>query len=471
MMPTRLRDDLAHIFSDAAAAGPVREQAERARCVARPDARWLAELGAAAALGAYRTLALMLKAEFEADQVQHPSQPTGERTLTWRPWEQPARYHGMLSGCADPPDLEATEVLLWEQTALGCERISAAQVAALATHHAREARMLQDANSSERSEFLADKRAWLQNEHVLGELIDREKRLLDDIVHVRLAFLATYRDYPALVEAAHALARERYRWFLNDASMTDTEIDARLVSDLETQNACSRPELEPALREVLRDDLAGLRHDLASARTIERLARADLLVPADAASLERAALLFRRLARRIHPDMLRCHPQFAEISPRNLQRLEEIWRVAASLHRRRVSLDCRSLSEHITRLECFLGEVERILAHVDCFNPQYIVAGRSLAECRDYVQRASAAAAGALHALRSEIALLSLDSLVHEQRRLLGLSEDERAAESRRMRVQAAAWLDETRHLVHAMRLRAEEEALADARQMRGARP
>lgn len=468
MLPSPVSSDLAYLRQEFASNTAVRDRIDRTAMLGCPDARCMAEIGALARLGVYRTLALMLKVEYlaacAADAAHGPPSSQAQRPA-WQPWQDTARLATLLAPLPDAPDALATEVSVREQVELGCVHHGAAHVAALAARYLQGHALFAQAPAPEQTAFLLAKREWLIHAQQLAALVDRHLRLIAAVSETRFRFLALYPDYQALVVAGQRLALWRFRLALDDASLTAEEIRIAL-SQRGTGDCPIQPRLEPLLLDVLGDELGALRDDVAAMRFVVNLAQADYLVPAEDAQIALAERLRRQLAQRTHPDKLRQHPRFAAISPADAQRLSEIFQSATNTRDGQVHLDRRSLAVFTAQLQHFGREVDRILERVVLADPIFPAAGQSFEQWHEAVRQADAGAEQSLHALRDTIAQLQLDARYRREQRLVELDAAQRASEGERMRQQTRDWCDEASDIEQQMRTRGAAQTLADRRQL-----
>lgn len=468
MTTLTMASDLAYLRQECVGNAAVCDRIDRTARLARPDARCLAEIGTLGQLGVYRTLALMLKVEYQAAFIIDAATCLDATTAArrdWQPWQDVARWSSLLASLPDAPDALACEVLVREQIELGCVHSGAAQVAVLAARYEEGRALLAQASAADQTAFLFAKRAWLNHAQLLAVLVDRHLRLIDDIKEARFRFLALYPDYPVMVEAGQRLALWRFRLALDDASLTAEEI--RLVLSHRGDAACTiQPQLEPALLAVLGDEIGTLRDDVATMRFVVTLAQADRLVPADAAQIALAERLRKQLAQRTHPDKLTQHPRFAAITPADVRRLREIFQSTTNTRDGQVHLDRRSLTVFIAQLQRYAREVDRILERVALSDPIFPATGQSFEQWSDAVHFATDGAEHSLHALRDTIAQLQLDPRYRREQRLTELDAPDRAAEAARMREQTREWCEEARVIEQQMLERAKGQALAERRQL-----
>jgi hypothetical protein len=495
MKQTPLLHDLKALLELTSLDAPGRARIERMYLAQPPDVAELIEVGAEAGLGVFRTLALALKADretFEADraartraaqelarrrcEIGAPDSPLPIDTLgeaaaaPWQPWDDPARWHALLAAFPERPARERMDVLLLEQWALGCHVLGSRETERLAARHSHSQALLHAADATTQERFVADKREWLREEHQVALLSDVRAGLVDDMERARIAFLAAYQDvYVPMVEAAHRLALWRYRQRLDDSTLSEPEFQERLVLDLADATQPLLP-FEPELRTVLSDSVEQLRRDMASLRRVAELAMTGKLRPASPQDVELAALLFRKLARLVHPDALRQHPDYDAISAENRQALDDIWNQASSIHRCRWSLEEKRLLDHVKNLEQWLRQAGQILRHLDFHDPGMIVEGETLEQQCEWIRQSLEEARLYLHALRSDVARLQADPQRREHLRAVALPENKRQAERKRMVRQARAWNRAADEVEAGMRAQVDAQARADAALLKGAR-
>lgn len=497
MKPASLLDDIKTIGAHIGSSESVYALFERAFFAPAPDATTLVEVGIAAELGVFRTLALLLKGEWEVyennraaqdherqeiarrarafygqDQTMQFGLPNDSVFEPWQPWNDPARLGAMLAPFTNCPSPESLEVLILEQQALGCHQLGTLELVPLERRYHHATALLDAATPSAQREFLEAKGEWLRQELQLAQLTDMRKRVADEMEQARMAFLLIVQDvYLAMLDAANRLALWRYRQHFGDITMTEEEVRERLVLELaESSGQPSAVPLEPELLEALRDCIEQLRSDLASIHQLARLSHAGHLALASAEDLQRATTLFRKLARKIHPDALRQHPQYDAISSENKKTLEDIWVEASATHRNRVYLEQKKLINYVEHLEAWCRRAEQILRHLDFHDPGKIIEGETLDAQLDCIGAALVEVGRYLHAVRDEISMLQLDPQHQEHLRVIGMSEQERQAERCRIAQQASAWNYTADQIQSEMEVRSAAEARAEASLLKGAR-
>lgn len=429
----------------------------------------LARIGAAANIGAYRSLGLLLKGDWQVGEAR--STTCCETPGRWRPWTDAARFARHLP----PEDASAGEVdvelLLLEQCALSCHLIGLAEVAALAARHLRLAEILAEAPVSERQSFTDDKCQWLRDELQIDELLDLRQQLVAELECTRMQYLSIIGTVVIeLVEAAQLLALMRYRLALNDPTMTVDELNHRLLEDLELpEGEHSAVHLEPELRLALRDTAQRLRGDHQALCRIAELWTHGKARPASQEDQRTAARLFRKLARMLHPDALQQHKDYPAISLENRRRLADIWYAASATHGTRIHLSQDKLLNYLKHLQEWIVEVERILRHLSFHAPSRLIAGDTLEEMHVDLRQAMLDAQRCLHAVRGDIAALEFDPQHAEYRRVIALDADGRLAERARIAALTERWNQVSDELEVQLASRVSDAASADAAQMRGA--
>lgn len=425
----------------------------------------LAEVGAASGIGLVRTLALVLKADAEAQRDLQARLAGGLAQAPWTPWERSAAWHDALKRFADRPAPEEFELLVIELALIGVDDLATTDSAELAQHHATMQRLLGAVRAAERARFVADKRAWLLQQHRLDVLIERERALRDEQLQIRLTFASTFADYAPMCQAARACAMWRYRRAFDDPTLTDAEVAARLANDLFADPPSAHaPPLERELRAALLDDPALLAHESAICRRLDQLAAAGRVEYAAPERVAEATRLLRRIRQRTHPDKL-CHQAFyRDLPPQHRRRLAEIWdELNPSDERRRVTLELQPIDERIRRLERLNREIDSIVQHGVLPNPQLLISGETLEQCWTQIRSAALETEAMLHALRSSLARLMHDAVSADKRRLLALDDAQRDAEARRMRERARAWLHEAQTIEQQQAARHEARARAES--------
>jgi hypothetical protein len=421
----------------------------------------LGEFGAQTGIGRYRSLALLLK----ADWLLHTHAPRD-----WRPWEHAASLRRHLGDTAAAPAADDLDAMLLEQCALSCHVLDQAQVAGLAERHAHESALLAQGTPGQRQAFVDDKCAWLHEELQLDVLLGLRQDLVAELEQTRLQYLSiTGRAAVEMIEAAHRLALMRYRLALNDPTLTAEELNLRLIQDLGADAAdAALVHLEPELRLALLDTVQSVRGDhLALLAMHEVWASGNAQLASDE-DRSQAALLFRRLARLIHPDALRQREGYADIAPQNQQRLEEIWHRASATHGARVHLSRDKLINYLQNLQAWIVEVERILRAMSFHAPSRLLEGDTLQGRHDDLRRARLDVQRHQHAVRDDIARLEFDPLHSEYRRIIALEPQQREQECERMQACTLRWNDEARRLAVELAARMAGSARDDAAQVRG---
>lgn len=282
---------------------------------------------------------------------------------------------GLVSGPTAPTERYALEVgrepgallavlhtvLRLELCALSCHVLRLVEVSELAERLARECAVLAQGDEEERQAFIDDKRAWLKDELQLDDLLALRQDLVAELEQTRMQHLAiTGQAVIDLVEAAHRVGLMRYRCALNDPTLTAEELGLRLQQETGSTDE-SFVLLEPELRQALLDTVQGVQSDHRSLRRLASLCSKGNVQPASDEDRRLAALLFRRLARLIHPDALGQHEDFAAIAPEHRQRLKEIWHQASATHGVRIHLSRDKLINYVEHLQAWIAEAERIL--------------------------------------------------------------------------------------------------------------
>ena len=410
-------------------------------------ARLLGELGTRARLGSYGTLAMLLKAQW---QLEAPV--AGQ----WCPWTDAERLREQLGDTALGMPAAEFELLVLEQCALSCHLIGHVEVASLASLHGAEDRLLVAASAEDREAFLADKRTWLLDEHQYDWLLLLRQQLVGELESTRMRYLAAIGqalvDY---VEAAHRVALMRYRSALDDPTLTTEELTLRLQHDLVMPDAdAAFVPLEPELRQALIETVRGVQDDYKTLRHLAGLWSQGNVQPASEEDRRLAALLFGRLARLIHPDLLERHKDYAGITRENRYRLEEIWGQAKGAHGSRAFLSRDKLINYVENLQGWITEVERILRAMAFHSPSRLLFGETLGERHADLRRLTEDVQRRLHAVRDEIANLEFDPLHGEYRRVIAMGEVELKAERERMAAQTDRWNAEARSLSMALAAR-----------------
>ena len=459
MTPAALQDDIEALAAQNPALWPLVQQLREAPALDAPLLRRLADACTAARLGPYRTLALLLKAEWQSGAA------TARR---WCPWEDAVRFSACLSA-ADGAPIDF-EVLVLEQCALSCHLLSQDQVAALAERHARACALLAQADAPERRAFIDDQRSWLYDELQLDELLGVRQQLVAELEGTRMQYLQIAGPAAiGMVEAAHRLALMRYRVALNDPTLTEEELDARLAADLARSGAdagivC----LEPDLRLALLDTVQGMHGDHQSLRRLAQLWSQGHAQPASEEDRRNAAMLFRKLARLIHPDALAQREGYAAITPQNRLRLKEIWYEASATHGTRVHLSHDKLVDYEKHLLEWIAEAQRIVRSLSFHSPSRLLAVDSYEAMRTDLQRARLDVERLLHAVRDDIARLEFDPQHAEYRRIIAMDEAQREAECERMRARAEQWASEADRLSAQLATGVADAAHSDATSLKG---
>lgn len=457
-----LSDDLRALL-ERGVPGSAQHAALEQACLAAHDEQGLSSVLKTVNVGAFSGLALLLKQDWEAHD---------ERRGPWQPWTRLDHWSRVLAAYGSSLAGERLQVLLLEQWGLGCHHLPLRMLPWLEQRHFQSEAMLDGAPPELQSQFLAAKKLWLQREFELQQLADLHAQSMREIERTRVQYLQMYREpHEALLSAAELLALWRYRERFDDISLTELEMRERLAVDLDTENVTGSLEFEAALRTALQESVGGLRADLASIQEMRELLASGRATPATAEETARAVELYRKLARRIHPDALRHHPQAYSISDENRRRLHDIWCAATATHRRRGCLERRRLLDFTRNLEAWDREVAQILQHVEFHDPGRIVAGDSLEGQWDYVRASLAEATHHLHAIRDDVAQLAADPVCRRQRELVALSDPLQQRERERMRGQAALWEREAREIEQRMSQRSAAAAAADRALLRKASP
>lgn len=416
-------------------------------------ARLLCELGTRARLGPYATLALLLKAQW---QLEAPV--AGQ----WCPWTDAERLREPLGETASGMPAAEFELLVLEQCALSCHLIGHSEVISLASRHEAEGRLLVTASAGDREAFLAEKRAWLLDEHQYDWRLLLRQQLVGELESTRTRYIAAFGPDPVdvvvlvdYVQAAHRVALMRYRSALDDPTLTTEELALRLKQDLMTPDAeAALVPLEPELRQTLFDTVRGVQDDYKTLRHLAGLWSQGNVQPASEEDRRLAALLFGRLARLIHPDLLERHKDYPGITPGNKDRLKEIWEQAKGAHGSRAFLSRDKLINYVEHLQGWIHEVERILRAMAFHSPSRLLFGKTLGERHADLRRLTEDVQLRLHAVRDEIADLEFDPLHEEYRRVIAMGAAELKAERERMTAQTARWNAEARSLSMALAAR-----------------
>lgn len=443
-----------------------------AGAAAVPASADLAEVGVASGIGLVRTLALLLKADAEAQCDLHARLAVELAPVPWTPWDRAGVWFDALCRFADRPSPEEFKLLVIELALLGVDALTTTDSAGLAQHHATMQRLLGAVRAAERARFIADKRAWLLQQHRLDVLIERERALRGEHLQIRLTFASTYADYVPMCRAARVCATWRYRQALDDPTLTNAEVAARLANDLFADPPPAHvPPLERELRAALLDDPTLLTHESAICRRIDQLAAAGRVEYAAPERVAEATQLLRRIRQRTHPDKLRHQAFYRDLTPQHRRRLAEIWdECNPSDERRRMTLELQPIAERIRRFERLNREIDSIVQHGVLPNPQLLISGETLEQCWTQIRSAALETEVMLHALRASLARVLHDPVVADKRRLLALDDAQRDAEARRMRERTRTWLDEAQAIErqqaarHQARKRAESAQLGRSR-------
>jgi hypothetical protein len=338
-------------------------------------------------------------------------------------------------------------------------------VAPPAERFAREGAVLAQAGEAARAAYLDDKCGWLRDELQLDDLLALRQELVAELEQARLRYLAiTGQAAVESVEAAHRLALLRYRLALDDPTLTAEELDLRLLRDLDADGAdAAFVDLEPELRLALLDTVQAIRGDHRSLRRLAELCSSGNAQAASEEDQRHAALLFRRLARMIHPDALRQRDGFSAIDAGNRRRLEEIWHQASATHGARVHLSSERLVNYLQNLVGWIDEAGRILRCMSFHAPLRLLEGDTVQDRHADLRRAMLDVQRHLHAVRDDIARLEFDPQHAEHRRIIAMDEPQRADELERMRTRTERWNDEARRLAVELAERTARNAGDDA--------
>ena len=489
MKPVSLLDDLKTLLGRGALANVARTQIEQAYLAQWPAPEALVEIGDLAGLGLYHTLALVLKADSEVFAHNRMNREARQRefnSLTassldvdsvtpaeaWAPWEFLSRFQVLLMGFDDCPNAVRFEVLVREQCVLGCHQIGARELGHLCTRFEYNNKLLDAASPSACEAFLRRKLGWLEQEADLAGLIDIQRRTIETSEQARREYLRAMADvYESYVSSARRLARFRYRLRLGDPTLTDVEVQELVALDLAgTLDRVPLVALEPDLQMALRDDVDGVRSDLRSMRFITELAARGLLTPASREDLQYAAILFYRLARKIHPDALG-PAQLETLSPENRRRIDDIWNKAFPAHRNRAYLSKERLLDHVDNLERWHRQVDQILRNADARDPFRLIEGNTLDEQAAHIDCLLDDVLRQQRALRDDIAQRQFDPLFLEFQRLNRMSEQEREAERCRMARATQTWNTAADAIERELREQEALQARVNAQALKGARP
>lgn len=415
----------------------------------------LRQIGEAARLDCYGQMALLLKAD-----AQLHAADAGQ----WTPWQAAERFDHALGAASGAYGAHELALLILEQCALSCHVLGHKEVAALGERHAHERALLAAAlDEEDRHTFLADKRSWLQDEVQLDWLLQLRQQLVEELEATRATYLVAVGEaLVEFVEAAHRIVLMRYRVALNDPTLTAHELALRLRDDLAEGGAvASGVQIEPELRRALLDTIQGVQGDRATLHRLAAIWSQHEARTADDEDRKLAALLFRRLARMIHPDALESHPDFGRIAAENRQRLQEIWYQASATHGTRAFLSQQKLIDYVEHLRGWIAEAERIMRSMAFHAPSRLLMGQTIAELQTDLERAMADVQRHLHAVRNDIAALEFDPQHEHYRRVIAMSDAERDAEREQMRSQAQRWNQEARRLATELndRLRKDDDS------------
>lgn len=443
MDTTPLAAELAAIAARHPAAQPFVQQALLVRPEFDTRAPLIVAAAAAAGLGLFHAVALLSKLQM----AERPPSVGAFGRPAWQRFLERARAPlGPLIGSLQVAELE---LLVIEQHALACEELDMAQVEELARRHERETSMLAATETGKRADFLRDKRAWLLDEIRLDQLHALRQQVVAELESTRMQYLQIAgRAAVELVEAAHRVALLRYRVVLDDPTLTREELNLRLRDDLRDPDESARlVPIEPELRRALLNSETGMQSEHDLMLLLQALRDAGRLQPASRDEQREAEVEFRRLARLIHPDALARHPQYASIAPQNERRLREIWHLASATHGVRVQLSRDKLLNYLEHLREWKEEVLRILRDISFPMPSLLLHGDTLDARHADLQRAMEDVQRHLRAVHDEIYDLENDPLHEEYRRVIAMTEQERAAERERMKALAEAWNAEARQL------------------------
>ena len=497
MKNAALLDDLKTLRCHADLTESARTMIENAFFALTPSSAMLVEIGVVTKLSLFRTLALVLKADYErhAKNQEEREQEERERTRReqaffgriapmaegsqqaspreqWQPWCELARFAALLSVFEHCPSTARLEILIREQWALGVHQLPVQSVSSLAERDQWATALLDAAPLLLQAQFLETKGRWLQQEFQLACLIDLRKELGDSMESARLRFLMVVKNvYPAYVAAAHRLALWKFREHYSDATFTAEEMHQRLIGDLidSAVDASASVVLEAELESVLLDSVSQLQSDLAAMNHLLGLAQAGMLSPASSAERRTCETLFRKLVRKIHPDALAQHEHYVAISETNKHTLTEIWQQASATYRHRAYLEPGRLLNFVANLTHWHERVDRILRHLTFHAPDRLVDGDNLEEQQDWINRALIEVDCHLHALRDDLAQLQLDPQHQKHLQVLRASTPEQLAECCRMAQQAKAWNGAADQIECAMQTRTAEEARAETAFRKGA--
>lgn len=440
MIPVSLADDLEALAAQHPGLAPLVRRTNAAEPDFAVKAPLLSEVARKAGLGAYGALALLLKADWQLC----PQQPG-----RWCPWLDPDRLREPLRGAATSISATEFELLVLELCALSCHEIGCADASNLARRHAAECDMLVAAAASEQEAFVTDKRSWLLDELQLDWLLHLHQQLEAELQDTRTRYLeAIGSPLVEYVEAAHRVALMRYRSALNDPTLTVEELSLRLQRDPESADCdMAFVPLEPELRQALFDTVRGVQDDRQSLRQLASLWAQGNVRPASDEDRRVAVNLLRRLRQLIYPDLLKQHPDYANISPGNQKRLDDIWNLASPTHSRHAVLSLDKLINYVEHLRDWIAEAQRILRCLAYHTPSRLLMGETLEERHADLRRTMADVQRHLHTARDDITQLEFDPRHEEYRRVIAMSEAEVQVECERMAATTARWNDEARYL------------------------
>jgi hypothetical protein len=458
MKPTTLLDDLDTLLGAGADETPASAAIRHARRAQWATPENLVQIALHAGIGVVRGAALVLKNERERhDQAcvhrqSHYGDPAAPADAgaahgdLWAPWETLPDYQAWLAALDGCPRGLRFEVLVRELWVLGCHEMATADVARLATHMDGNDRLLDAADEAARAAFVQHKADWLRQEGDLARLLLLKLRLDEHQGRVRWKFLATMNDvYLPFVRAARRLAMARYRLRLDDSTLTDEELGELISLDL--RDAVDRDPLvalDAELQLALQDNADGVRDDLTTLRSISTLSACGVLMPAPPEEVQYAADLYRRLSRRLHPD-LRSAELRARLSAADNARLDEIFRLVTPRHRARTLLPRPMLLDHCANLRRYLREVDVICRNAGSDlvrDPFRLIDAPTLDEQRRQIDAVCEDALRQQHALRDELAQRRFDPLFLEFERINRLDEAARSAERQRMVKCTQTWSD-----------------------------
>lgn len=403
-------------------------------------AQLVAQAAAAAQLGAFHTLTLLLMVEQDLNASAAKAR---------QPWRDATKLRTPMAAIVEGWSEIEFELLVIEQHALACVTLGMPERVSLAECHTRERALLSDADQGRRATFLAGKREWLLGELQLDDLLDVKQHLVDELTRTRVEYVQIVGvALSDLVEAAHRLALMRYR--VACPTLNNEELQVRLKEDLD----CPDPSillqgLGPELLAALRDSSREVQDDFATVARLGELRTAGLMRPASEEDIRAATRLYRELAQLVHPYLQGDHPK---LSSPNQIRLRNIFDAATPIHRARVRLSFDRLVNYLDNLRAWKLEAERILSHMDFHAPSLLLAGDTFDERFADLKRASERVWRNLDAVRDDIAALEFDPQHAEYRRVIAMSERERQVHRMLMVDRAKAWNAE------ALRLAAEHK-------------